>query len=190
MKNLEEEIFKYLSEHLSPKRFEHSFAVSKLAVELAAKNGENIYSAQTAGLLHDCAKFMQGKDFLGFFKNRTKPKYFNEIKKYAPELLHGNAAAFIAKEKFAVKNKDILSAIANHTFGRENMSKLEKIIFIADSVSEDRKYKNASKIRALAKKDLDKAFVEVLKHKIYFVINNEKWFCAQTLDTWNFYAAK
>ena len=68
MKSMEKEIFDYLSRKLSPKRFEHSYNVSVLASELAEIHGENILKAQTAGLLHDCAKSMTDKQMISFLK--------------------------------------------------------------------------------------------------------------------------
>jgi len=191
MKNTEEKIFEYISANLSPKRFEHSYHVARFAYELAAIHGANALNAQTAGLLHDCAKSMSDSQLINFFKNReNKVRYSDDIKKHAPHLLHCYAGAVIAKEKLGVKNSDILNAIINHTLGRENMSPLEKIIFIADSASYDRKCAGCAKMRTLAKKDLDAGFLAVLANKIKYVIDSRGWICRQTIDTWNYYAKK
>jgi len=189
MKNLEEKIFDYLSKHLSPKRFEHSYEVARLAVELAEIHGQNVLKAQTAGLLHDCAKYMSDKKLLKLLKG-TKASYFLEIARRAPQLLHGYAAAAIAKKEFGIKDKSVLNAMANHTFARPGMDALEKIIFISDFAAYDRKYKSAARIRVIAKKNLDKAFIEAVKQKIKWVIEDGAWMCPMTTDVWNFYGAE
>jgi predicted HD superfamily hydrolase involved in NAD metabolism len=188
-KNIEMQIFDYLAKHLSPKRFEHSYNVAIVAVELASKNNINLLKAQIAGLLHDCAKAMTDEELINFFKRRKTFKWFKDIIRFSPHLLHSFAGEIVAKEEFKIKDKDILNTIRNHTLGRENMSVLEKIIFVSDFVSHDREWKSAERIRNLAKNDLDKAFFEILKKKIEHIINNGNWLCPQTVNTWNWHVS-
>lgn len=191
MKNTEKQIFDYLYKNLSPKRFEHSFNVSVTAVELAKRFKANTYKAQIAALLHDLAKSKTDKELITFYKTRKKNfKYFNEIKNNSPKLLHSYASATIAKEVLNIKDKEILNSIENHTLGRNNMDDLEKIIFVADVISKDRKYKGISKIRKLAKEDLNKAFIAAMMIKIEHVLEKQKWLCPKTIETWNYYAKK
>lgn len=188
--NLEKQIFDYLYKHLSPSRFEHSYNVAILAVELALKHNENIFAVQIAGLLHDCAKNMDQKKMIKILKKTKNTKFLLDMYKFSPQLLHSFAGEVTAKEKFKIKNKDILNAIKNHTLGRPNMSNLEKIVFVADCCSKDRKFKKAKNIYSLAKTNLDKALVQALQVKIQFVIYNNAWLCPKTLNTWNFYVCK
>ncbi|GHT74307.1 hydrolase [Endomicrobiia bacterium] len=188
-RNIEVHIFDYLSKHLSPKRFEHSCNVAMIAVELASKNNVDLLRAQITGLLHDCAKAMTNEELIDFFKRRKTFEWFKEIVKFSPHLLHSFAGEIVAKEEFKIKDKDILNTIRNHTLGRRNMSVLEKIVFVSDSVSHDRKWKYAKRIRDLAKNDLDKAFFEILKKKVEYVIDSGSWLCPQTVDTWNWYVS-
>jgi nicotinate-nucleotide adenylyltransferase len=188
--DIDEEIFEYLSLHLNPKRLEHSYNVANLAVLLAEKNGVNALKAWLAGLLHDCAKSMTDKELVKFFKNRKKIfKYFKEISANSPHLLHSFAGEMIAREYFKIKDESVLKAIKYHTLGRENMSILERLIFVSDSISHDRKWKHAGALRELAKEDLNKAFFEVLVQKIAYVIRSTGWLCPQTIDTWNWYVS-
>jgi predicted HD superfamily hydrolase involved in NAD metabolism len=188
--SIEKQMFAYLSKHLSPKRFEHSYNVARVAVELASKNNTNLLKAQIAGLLHDCAKAMTDEKLISFFKRRKTFKCFKDIVRFSPHLLHSFAGEIIARQEFKIKDKDILNTIKNHTLGRENMSVLEKIIFVSDSISCDRKWKGVERIRNLAKNDLDKAFFEVLKEKIEYIIGSDSWLCPQTVDTWNWYVSR
>ena len=187
MDNLELKIFNYLSKRISPKRFEHSYSVAMLAAELAEIHNVDVYQAQTAGLLHDLAKYKTAQEQALFFRNRKKPKYFEDIKRNAPKLLHGFIAAIVAKEEFGIRNKDVLNAISSHTLARAGMSALEKIIFIADYTAEGRKRKELKALRNLAKKDLDAAFKAVMTSKLSYVIERNMWLCVQTVDAWNYY---
>ncbi|MDR3112458.1 MAG: bis(5'-nucleosyl)-tetraphosphatase (symmetrical) YqeK [Elusimicrobiota bacterium] len=189
--SLEKDIFDYLSANLSDKRFDHSLNVANLAVELAKKNNVDIAKAQIAGLLHDCAKCTPSLDWIKFFKDKKKPsKYFKEISLFCPPLLHSFAGEIIAKENFKIKDKDILNAIKNHTLARENMSKLEKLVFVADATSIDRKFKNVSFFRKLAKKDIENAFLKLLTIKIKHNLERDTWICPQSITSWNWYISK
>jgi len=187
-KGIEKQIFDYLAKHLKPERLEHSYNVAILAVDLASIYNVNILKAQIAGLLHDCAKYMTNKELVNFFKKNNKTLgYFDELIKFSPYLLHSFAGEIIARKKFEIKDRDILNAVRNHTLGRKDMSVLEKIIFVADSVSYDRKWKNVKRVRDSARKDLDKTFLKVLAGKIGYVINNGMFLYSQTVETWNWY---
>jgi predicted HD superfamily hydrolase involved in NAD metabolism len=193
MKNIKnQEIFNYLYEHLALERVEHSYNVAVLATKLAYKNNVNVLKAQIAGLLHDCAKHMADKELVEFFNRyeKNKYKYFKETSKFLPHLLHSFAGGIIAKEKFKIKDNDILNAIKNHTHGRRNMSPLEKIIFVADGISDDRKYDYVKRFQKLAKQDLEKTFLEVLKKKVEYTVSQRMYLLQHVIDTWNWYVSK
>jgi predicted HD superfamily hydrolase involved in NAD metabolism len=181
-------IYDYISKKLDKERFIHSVNVSKEAINLAKIYKVSVFKAQIAALLHDCSKSGYAKEQVLFFKGRKKFGYFDIIAKNAPQLLHSFSGAIIAKERFKIKDKDILNAISNHTLGRENMSVLEKIIFISDCVSADRKCAKAKKIKKTALKDLDEAFRGALRNKIQYCLDTNKWICHKSLKVWNHYA--
>jgi len=188
---MEKKIFEFLIKHLSPKRFEHSYNVSKLAVELARIYGVDILKAQTAALLHDCAKYQKTSALISSLKKRRKTiKNFNDIKKHYPHVLHSFAGELIAEKKFKIKDKSVLKAVRNHTLGEKNMSMLEKILFVADAVSIDRKHRGGAKIRKLAKTDIDAALKAVMIKKIEYVLKSGGLLCPKTLEVWNYYASK
>ena len=51
-------------------------------------------------------------------------------------MIHAKLGAYIAKEQYEVSDAEVLSAIRWHTTGKENMTKLEKIVYIADILSQ------------------------------------------------------
>ncbi|MDD2524047.1 MAG: bis(5'-nucleosyl)-tetraphosphatase (symmetrical) YqeK [Endomicrobiia bacterium] len=187
-KNLESNIFDYIYKKLSLERYNHTIYVYNFAKKLAMHYSENIYNVQIAALLHDCAKDMSLKESKRYILDKNiKIKYFDFLSLYAPQVLHSYIAADIAKNKFKITNIEILNAIKNHTVGRVNMSNCEKIIFVADSLSPDRKFK----IRFISKKkllsNLDEAFKLVLQNKINYVVSKFQVLHPDIIDIWNYY---
>ena len=99
--------------------------------------------------------------------------------------MHSFVSCWLAKNRFGVKDKDVLSAISEHTLGSLQMSTLSKILFVADISSKDRKYKDAFVIRNLALQDLDKALLYAANRKLLFTIDSQKWLCPLGIDLWN-----
>ncbi len=162
-----EEIILHLGKILKPQRFSHTMNVASCAVRLAETYGEDTESAYLAGLLHDCAK-CYGVDELSE-KIKSYGIVLDDISKKSPQLWHSYVGALEAKEVYGVDNEDILNAIYYHTIGRKNMSKLEKIIYLADAIEPSRSYSGVEKLRNLAKISLDEAVLEYTKMSIEFI---------------------
>ena len=87
------------------------------------------------------------------------------------KLWHAPAGAIYCRKVLGLEIKSILSAIACHTTGKAGMTKFEKIVYIADNVSADRKGAVVEAERELAYKNLDEALFFHLK--TYFKISCE-----------------
>ena len=61
-------------------------------------------------------------------------------------VLHGFAAADFARREMEIEDEEILMAIKSHTCGRQNMTDLEKVVYLADMLSEERNYPEKEKI--------------------------------------------
>ncbi|MFA6913977.1 MAG: bis(5'-nucleosyl)-tetraphosphatase (symmetrical) YqeK [Endomicrobiia bacterium] len=187
-KNLESNIFDYIYKKLSLERYNHTIYVYNFAKKLAMHYSENIYNVQIAALLHDCAKDMSLKESKRYILDKNiKIKYFDFLSLYAPQVLHSYIAADIAKNKFKITNIEILNAIKNHTVGRVNMSNCEKIIFVADSLSPDRKFKTKFINKKKLLLNLDEAFKLVLQNKINYVVSKFQVLHPDIIDIWNYY---
>ncbi|MGN1057797.1 MAG: bis(5'-nucleosyl)-tetraphosphatase (symmetrical) YqeK, partial [Candidatus Avelusimicrobium sp.] len=116
---------------------------------------------------------------------KIRVPFFDDICKQEPSLLHSFVSRWIAQNHFGVKDKDVLTAISEHTLGSLKMSTLSKILFVADISSKDRKYKDAFLIRNLALQDLDKALLYAANRKLLFTIDSQKWLCPLGIDLWN-----
>lgn len=152
---------------LSPKRFQHTMNVKKLAVRMAQHYGVNTEKAALAAILHDSAKELPRTELLQIMQDNAIIKKGTQNR---PEpVWHGICAAILAKTQWNVQDEEILSAIACHTTGKENMSKLDKILFLADMTSAERDYPGVEELRSLEMRNLDKAMIQALKMTISFV---------------------
>ena len=74
--------------------------------------------------------------------------------------------------------------------GAKNMSDLEKIIFLADLIEPNRKFKGIKKIRFYAKRDLDVALMESMKLLLSNLLLNDRPIHPNTLKAYNSFLFK
>jgi predicted HD superfamily hydrolase involved in NAD metabolism len=154
---------------LNPKRYAHSVNVMNTAVQLAEKYSEDRDKAAIAGLLHDCARDIRGDEVFALCE-----KYkieVDEITRIQPELLHGPIGEKIAKDEYGISNEDILTAIKYHTTGHENMSMLDKIIFLADYIEPNRNFPGIGEVRQAAFLDINSAMMLSLDRTLKYIVS-------------------
>jgi predicted HD superfamily hydrolase involved in NAD metabolism len=71
----------------------------------------------------------------------------------------------MAEHDYGIDDEAVLRAIRLHSTGEAGMSQLEKIIFLADYTEPMRKFSGLKELRALAERDLDRAFRRALDMK-------------------------
>ena len=127
-----------------PERQAHSIRVANLAAARASTLKISERKAIEAALFHDCAKNLNfDSPYLAGF---IPPKDFGEV---PASVWHQYAGAHVAEHIFGVQDEDVLNAIRYHTSGRPNMSELEKLIFLADMLEEERRYEGVDMLRRL-----------------------------------------
>lgn len=179
-------IQKKLEKYLDEDRFHHTLGVMYTSAALAMAHGCNINAAQAAGLLHDCAKCIPNKKKLKLCESYKVP--VSDFEKEHPFLLHAKLGAYVAKDKYGVRDSEVLSAITWHTTGKPDMTLLEKIIYIADYIEPARnKAPNLEKVRNLAFQDLDECMYEILKDTLAYLEENPKDIDSATRDAFLFY---
>lgn len=179
-------IKKLLKDELKKDRYKHTINVSYTAMCLAMRYEEDLEKAMLAGLLHDCAKCIS--DDAQLKKCISKGIDVNETEKRQPYLLHAKLGAYLAKEKYGVKDKEVLSAIRKHTTGDVDMTMLEKIIFVADYIEPARsKAKNLTLIRRLAFEDIDTAVYFIMKDTLEYLEEKGSEIDKQTKKAYEFY---
>ena len=77
-------------------------------------------------------------------------------------VLHQFTGAEISEKVLGIKNTEILDAIRYHTTGKAGMTKLGKLIYIADKTESDRDYEGVEALRVTAYSDIDRAFLDSL----------------------------
>ena len=161
-------IRKSVKSHLPEKRYKHTLGVVEFSCELAKHYNICEEKTEIAALLHDYCKYYSNKDILEFYKERNIS--IHEVILNNPNLAHGFIGSEIIKEKFKILDKDIINAIANHTFGRKNMSFLEKIIYVSDSIEPGRNFDGVEELRKLSFKNLDKTILRVCESTLCYEI--------------------
>ena len=162
---------------MGERRLEHVLSVATHAKRLYRKNAILKYrdwEAYMAGMLHDNAKYMSEKkarEFMG-------PDY-DDIPYKA---LHGFVTSKWLIEIYGMKNKRIPEAIKNHTLANAKMTLLDKCVYVADKIANDRKDKKNFIWRRLAYKDLELTFRKTLYESSEFVKSKGGVLPQQTID--------
>lgn len=158
------EFLEILKNRLTPQRLYHSICVAEQAKHLAEKFGGDSEKAYTAGLIHDIMRYEPAEKMLELIRNDGQN--LTESEKNITVTLHAIAGEIYLRKELNVTDKDILSAVRWHTTGKEDMSLLEKIIYVADLTSEDREYPDILEVRAMAEESLDKTCLRGLSFTI------------------------
>lgn len=178
------EIKTELKKSLKPERYEHTLYTQKEAIKLAQRYNIDKEKASLSALLHDCAKNIDPKEAIKLINDFGYEA--DEIMLNNHALLHGLAGSILAKEKYGITDPQMLNAIRYHTTGRENMTALEKIIFLADVIEESRNYEGVEEIRKLAYEDLDKAMILSLSRTVILIANQGKLLHLDTVKARNY----
>ena len=101
-------------------------------------------------------------------------------------LLHGPAGACLLKKLFNVSD-EIYNACYYHTMGRENMTILEKIVFMADYIEPSRNFEGIEEIRKMAYEDLEQSMVLAIDSTLKYLMKTNKKIYYKTIITRNFY---
>lgn len=130
-----------------PQRLEHTLGVYRECLWMSKVFGlseEDSYSVCAAALLHDIAKTLPLEKALLLAEKQGKT-----LKTDIPTVIHQYTGAMLALEDFGrdIVNDDILSAIECHTTGKEGMTPLDKMLFVADFTEAGRKYRSCLEFR-------------------------------------------
>ena len=142
--------------YLKPKRMPHVLGTEQEAAKLARMYGVDETKARVAALLHDCTKKLEMEEQLALCKEYGIE--LDELEQRALKLLHSRTGAELARRIFGVDD-EIYSAIRWHTTGRANMTKLEKILYLADYIEPSRDFDDVEPLRKVVYEDLDKGLL-------------------------------
>ncbi len=163
---------------VTEKRYEHIKNATIMGQILASGAGVSKEDAFISLALHDVAKNM--KDF-----SKYKMQLNAENMLLPEPVVHAFVGAYVVRDEFKIKDKDIISAIKYHTTARANMSQLEKLTYVADCIEIGRKYEGADELRELARKDFEAGFRKCLSNAYRGVV--DKIICPLTIDAMEYY---
>lgn len=183
------EMFQTVEKELKYARFIHTMGVAFTATSLAERYGADMRKAETAGLLHDCAKYVPVERM-----ERLCEKGGIEITSFErgnPALLHSKAGVVLARTQYGVNDPEILDAIRCHTTGRPGMTLLDKILFIADYIEPGRdQATDLDKVRALAFEDIDRCLMKILEDSLNYLATTVRKIDPMTQKTYDYYKAR
>lgn len=179
----DEQFIEIIRGRLGDKRFQHSLAVSREAERLARRYGADPAKAKTAGILHDILKDADDEALLQIFHDFAI--LLDSVEQHTPRVWHAHAGALFIERVLMVEDPDIVSAVRYHTTGRAGMTLLEKILFVADMTSEDRKYRDVDVMRRLADSSLDEAMEYGLRFTIRDLADKEAPIHPDTVAAYN-----
>lgn len=180
------EAIELIEEKLPDKRYQHSLRVADTAVKLARLYEGDVDKAEMAGILHDYCKY----DELGYMYQIVRQHDLDpNLLSFGGEILHGPVCAALMKSEYDITDDEILTAIAYHTTGRAQMTKTEKIVFIADYIEPERQIPGVEEIRDMAynQGSLDHTIYEISKRTVLYLISNDITVFNTTIECLNYY---
>lgn len=183
MDYIKNRITDYIENNLSEKRLLHTEGVRITALRLAEIYGEDVDKTEIAALSHDmckCTDVAILNDYVYSFG--LDEKYIDN-----PNLAHSKIAAKIIEQDYNVDDEDIINAVSFHTTGRAGMSRLEKIIYLADAIEPNRDYPSVNLLREEACRNLDDAMIMSLERTINYINSQGHFLDDDTLKARDYY---
>lgn len=153
------------------KRYRHTMGTVRWAIELADRHKMDTKQARLAALLHDCAKVAPEEQVIEAQKHNM---VLTPIEQVSPALIHARLGAVYAKEKYGVEDEEIIEAIRCHTLCRLGMTKLDKLLYIADKTEPLRSFGGVNTLRRKAWDNLDAGTVACMDYSIAHTRNSGK----------------
>ena len=138
-----------ISSLMSAKRFCHTAEVEKMAARIGKIYApEKIDLLRAAALLHDITKEYSTENQLRICREFGIITSKQDI--LTPKTFHAKTAAVLIPALYPeFADNEVISAVRWHTTGREDMTLLEKIVYLADYIDESRKFEDCVKLRSI-----------------------------------------
>lgn len=168
---------------LSEKRYRHSVLVGEMAKEIATYYGDDANLAQAGGILHDITKDMPFDEQLKILNKFGI--ILTDIEQSSKSVWHQISGGVYVEKVLGFNDQELIGSVRYHTTGKYGMTNIEKIVFLADATSLDRKYKDVDKLRKAIKIDLDYGMIVATKFSIQSCIKKEQIIVPETIETYN-----
>lgn len=181
-----EKLYNIVKNKLSEKRFKHSESVVKRALEYAKIYNADKEIIKLVAIAHDIAKELTDDEIKEYINKYNIE--LDEIEKVNKNLLHSKIGAAICENEYGF-TLDMVNGVKYHTTGREKMSMLEKIIYLADATEESRNY-NTEEYARYVREAIDNGMVQVSKWVIEKLAKSETPIHIDTIKCYNYYINK
>lgn len=158
-------------QQMPEKRWKHTLGVVETAIHLAIRYDGDADKAELAALLHDYSKAWAIDRMETIIREQHLPP---ELLVYDKELMHAHVGAWAVEHEHGITDVEVLDAIRYHTSGRENMTKLDKIVCLADYIEPGRDFPGVDKIRKLAKHNIEEALIAAFDSTITVLMERNK----------------
>ncbi|MBO7746515.1 bis(5'-nucleosyl)-tetraphosphatase (symmetrical) YqeK [Paenibacillus sp. MWE-103] len=166
-----DEMMAAVKAEMPERRWTHTLGVMATSVVLAERFGGDPERAERAAILHDVAKYWPTARMETIIREQHLPE---ELLHYDKELWHAPVGAFVAQRDYGVDDPEILDAIRYHTSGREGMTRMDKIVCLADYMEPGREFPGVAHIRELAEHSLEQALIAGFDSTISYLLQQGK----------------
>lgn len=177
-----EQLIDSVRAQMPERRWLHVVGVMETAVILANRFGEDPVKAELAAILHDVAKYWATDRMERIIREQGLPSVLLE---YDKELWHAPVGAWVAEHEYGITDAEVLNAIRYHTSGRKGMTKLDKVVCLADYMEPGRDFPGVDTIRELSEHDLDKALLAGFDSTISFLLQKKRRIFPLTIEARN-----
>ncbi len=151
-------------------------------VDVPQRFGVDVEKAGLAGLLHDYAKKLSDQEFLDLIdRYRLDP----DLKNWGNNVWHGMVGIYKLQEDLDLQDSEILRAIEIHTVGADQMTDLDKVIYVADYIEHNRVFPGVDVAREIAELSLNKAVAYETARTVEHLAHQGFPIYPQTLETYN-----
>jgi len=177
-----EQMIERVKGQMPERRWLHTAGVMETSIKLANRYGEDPERAELAAILHDVAKYWPVDRMETIIREQNLPQ---ELLAHDKQLWHAPVGAWVAEHDYGITDQEVLDAIRYHTSGRIGMTKLDKIVCLADYIEPGRDFPAVDVIRELSGQDLDKALVAGFDSTISFLLKQGKRIFPLTIEARN-----
>ncbi len=173
-----------LADRVGPDALAHCERVATTAGHLAEVYGVDEGVACLAGLLHDWCRDDSPDELIRAAE--AAGLEITHVDRSRPYLLHAHTAAAQLLQVLPGLSPAVLSAIEAHTMGREEMSDLDRLVYIADMLEPERDYPALRDLRAtVGFVSLRELFLSAYAVSIGHLVERRALIHPRTIAVWN-----
>ncbi|HMP50519.1 MAG TPA: bis(5'-nucleosyl)-tetraphosphatase (symmetrical) YqeK [Candidatus Melainabacteria bacterium] len=127
---------KWVRSRVTPKRYKHIKGVADVGKSLAKACRVDELPVLLACWLHDSCKEIKATELVSMA--RAYGMELSVMDERNGHILHGPVASYVVQEQFGITNHDVLSGISEHTLGSTTMTRISKVVYLADILEASR----------------------------------------------------